>query len=73
MEPIFTHTPSGAVPMGETVSFTLRPLRAEGFSAVFLTLSFEQDGGKNVSLPLPWTGLSGAHELFSASFPLPAD
>ena len=71
MLPLFTHTPPGAVPAGSTVTFTLRPPRAEGFSSARLTLTFEQDGGRRETLPLPWTGREGALDCFSQVFSLP--
>ena len=70
---LFSHLPAGAVPAGTAVTFALRPLRAEGFSNAQLTLSYEQDGGREEHLSLPWSGREGIYDVFSTALALPAD
>ncbi|MCI8593899.1 MAG: glycoside hydrolase family 13 protein [Oscillospiraceae bacterium] len=70
---LLSHIPAGAVPSGSFMTFTLRPLRAEGFSAAQLTLAFEQAENRLVTLPLPWAGLDGDRDCFSAEVQLPED
>ena len=64
---LFSHLPAGAVPAGTAVTFALRPLRAEGFSNAQLTLSYEQDGGREEHLSLPWSGREGIYDVFSTA------
>ena len=58
--------PYGAVPSGTAVALTLRPLRAAGWARAFLTARFEFQHNRTVELRLPWVGLDGARDLFSA-------
>ena len=58
-------SPFGAVPSGSAVTFTLRPLRAEGYVSATLTASLEQEGSRRVEIPLFWSGLDGARDCFS--------
>jgi len=59
-------SPRGAVPAGTSVSFTLRPLRADGFSRGELTAYWEERNETRV-LSLPWVGRDGARDLFACS------
>ncbi len=63
-------SPYGAAPSGTAVVFTLRPKRAEAFVRARLTARWEFDGGKVTALDLPWTGLEGDRDLFSAALEL---
>ncbi len=58
-------SPFGAVATGCAVTFTLRPLRADGYVRGILTARLEQEGNRRVSLDLPWTGLDGCRDLFT--------
>ena len=59
--------PFGAVASGGCVSFTLRPLRSDGFFAVTLAVRLEQDGDRRLELELPWAGMDGSRDLFSGA------
>lgn len=58
--------PYGAVPSGTEVTVTLRPARTAGFSRGVLTARWEFDGDRVTQTVLPWTGLDGDRDLFSA-------
>lgn len=60
-------TPFGAVSSGTTVTFTLRPLRGEGYTAALLTARLEQRDNARLELPLFWSGLDGKRDLFSGT------
>ena len=60
-------TPYGAVPGGTEVTFTLRPLRAEGYSRGVLTARLESWDNRRIEAPMMWTGLDGARDMFTAS------
>lgn len=60
-------TPYGAVPSGTAVTFTLRPARAEGFSRAVLTARWEFEADRVTETVLPWTGMDGDRDLFSAA------
>lgn len=60
-------TPYGAVPSGTRVSFTLRPPRSGGYSRGVLTARFEFWDDREIELPMPWSGLDGARDLFSCT------
>ncbi|MCI8477099.1 MAG: glycoside hydrolase family 13 protein [Oscillospiraceae bacterium] len=61
--------PYGAVPAGTQVSFSLRPPRAGGFSRGTLLARFEGRRNRTVRIPMPWTGLEGNRDLFTAVLP----
>lgn len=63
-------TPYGAVPAGSDVTFTLRPPRRAGFVRAFLSLQFEQENDRELTLPMPWVGLDGNRDLFSVTLPV---
>ena len=48
-------SPYGAVPSGTQVTFTLRPLRSEGYSRGRLTARLEQRDNQIITVELPWT------------------
>ena len=58
-------SPFGAVASGQKVTFTLRPLRADGYVSALLTARLEQRNDQRVEQPLPWAGLDGSRDLFS--------
>ena len=60
-------SPYGAVPAGTRVRFTVRPLRARGFSRVVLSARFEGWEDAVEERVLPWTGLEGERDLFSGT------
>ena len=60
-------SPYGAVPAGTRVRFTVRPLRARGFSRVVLSARFEGREDAVEERVLPWTGLEGERDLFSGT------
>lgn len=60
-------TPFGAVPAGTTVQFHVRPLRRDGVLRVTLVGKWEQRRDQRLELPLVWTGLDGARDLFSCA------
>ncbi len=62
--------PYGAAPSGSAVRFTLRPKRQKGFVRGRLTARWEFDADRVTQTLLPWTGLEGDRDLFSASLEL---
>ena len=60
-------TPYGAVASGTAVSFTLRPLRAEGFSRGTLYARFEFWDNQTVEVPLEWEDTVLDRDLFSGT------
>ena len=60
-------TPYGAVPGGTEVTFTLRPLRSEGYSRGVLTARLESWDNKRIEVPMLWTGLDGQRDMFTGS------
>lgn len=60
-------TPYGAVPGGTEVTFTLRPLRCEGYSRGVLTARLESWDNKRIEVPMLWTGLDGERDMFTGS------
>ena len=60
-------TPYGAVPGGTEVTFTLRPLRSEGYSRGILTARLESWDNKRIEVPMVWTGLDGERDMFTGS------
>ena len=60
-------TPYGAVPGGTEVTFTLRPLRSEGYSRGVLTARLESWDNKRIEVPMLWTGLDGERDMFTGS------
>ena len=59
-------TPYGAAASGQTVSLTLRPPRAGGFSGAVLIAYFESLGEERREIPMTWTGLEGDRDVFCA-------
>ena len=64
--------PYGAVPCGTAVSFTVRPLRREGWSRCVLVTQREFSG-QTAELELPCTGQDGDRNRFSGIFSAPAE
>ena len=64
--------PYGAVPCGTAVSYTVRPLRAEGWSRCVLVTQREFSG-QTAELELPCTGQDGDRNRFSGIFSAPAE
>lgn len=60
-------TPYGAVPGGTEVTFTLRPLRSEGYSRGVLTARLESWDNRRIEVPMVWTGLDGERDMFTGS------
>ena len=60
-------TPYGAVPGGTEVTFTLRPLRSEGYSRGILTARLESWDNRRIEVPMVWTGLDGERDMFTGS------
>lgn len=60
-------TPYGAVAAGTSVTFTLRPPRAGGFSCGVLVARFEFLQNKTVELPMPWFDTALGRDAFSAT------
>ena len=60
-------TPYGAVASGTAVTFTLRPLRAEGFSRGTLYARFEFWDNQTVEVPLEWEDTVLDRDLFSGT------
>ena len=60
-------TPYGAVPAGTPVTFTLHPLRAEGFSRVTLVACLEQAGNAMLEVDLPWKSTDYLRDTFSGT------
>ena len=59
--------PYGAVPCGTAVSYTVRPLRREGWSRCVLVTQREFSG-QTAELELPCTGQDGDRNRFSGIF-----
>ena len=64
--------PYGAVPCGTAVSYTVRPLRREGWSRCVLVTQREFSG-QTAELELPCTGQDGDRNRFSGIFSAPAE
>ena len=64
--------PYGAVPCGTAVSYTVRPLRKEGWSRCVLVTQREFSG-QTAELELPCTGQDGDRNRFSGIFSAPAE
>ena len=64
--------PYGAVPCGTAVSYTVRPLRREGWSRCVLVTQREFSG-QTAELDLPCTGQDGDRNRFSGIFSAPAE
>lgn len=64
--------PYGAVPCGTAVSYTVRPLRREGWSRCVLVTQREFSG-QTAELELPCTGQDGDRNRFSDIFSAPAE
>ena len=64
--------PYGAVPCGTAVSYTVRPLRREGWSRCVLVTQREFSG-ETAELELPCTGQDGDRNRFSGIFSAPAE
>ena len=58
-------SPYGAVPSGTQVTFTLRPLRSEGYSRGKLTARLEQWDNQIITVELPWTDTDLGRDAFS--------
>lgn len=64
-------SPFGALPSGQCASLSVYPPRSEGLSKVTCVALFEQ-AGETREIPLPWTALSGAQDVFSGTLFLEA-
>ena len=64
--------PYGAVPCGTAASYTVRPLRREGWSRCVLVTQREFSG-QTAELELPCTGQDGDRNRFSGIFSAPAE
>ncbi len=64
--------PYGAVPCGTAVSYTVRPLRAEGWSRCVL-VARREFSNLETETELPCTGIDGDRNRFSVTFPAPAE
>ena len=64
--------PYGAVPCGAAVSYTVRPLRAEGWSRCVL-VARREFSNLETETELPCTGIDGDRNRFSVTFPAPAE
>lgn len=64
--------PYGAVPCGTAVSYTVRPLRREGWSRCVLVTQREFSG-QTAELELPCTGQDGDRNRFSGIFSAPVE
>ena len=64
--------PYGAVPCGTAVSYTVRPLRREGWSRCVLVAQREFSN-LETETELPCTGIDGDRNRFSGTFPAPAE
>ena len=49
------------------MTFTLRPLRSEGYSRGVLTARLESWDNRRIEVPMLWTGLDGQRDMFTAS------
>lgn len=61
-------SPYGAVPTGTVVSFTLRPLRREGFSEGTIS-AYVESQDITITHPLTWAGHQGKYDLFEGTLP----
>ena len=68
----FCKKPYGAVPCGTAVSYTVRPLRAEGWSRCVL-VARREFSNLETETELPCTGIDGDRNRFSGTFPAPAE
>ena len=68
----FCKKPFGAVPCGTAASYTVRPLRREGWSRCVLVTQREFSG-QMTELELPCTGQDGDRNRFSGIFSAPAE
>ena len=59
-------TPYGAVPCGTRIDLTLRPLKAEGFTACTLVI-YQEFAGRRLELPLSPAGEWEDRSLFTVS------
>ena len=57
--------PYGAAASWTKVTFTLRPPRSIGYSWARLSARFEFRADEVVEVPMPWSGLDGAEDLFT--------
>ena len=64
--------PYGAVPCGTAVSYTVRPLCAEGWSRCVL-VARREFSNLETETELPCTGIDGNRNRFSGTFPAPAE
>ena len=64
--------PYGAVPCGTAVSYTVRPLRAEGWSRCVL-VARREFSNLETETELPCTGIDSDRNRFSGTFPAPAE
>ena len=64
--------PYGAVPCGTAVSYTVRPLRAEGWSR-WVLVARREFSNLETETELPCTGIDGDRNRFSGTFPAPAE
>lgn len=65
--------PYGAVPMGTTVEFTLRPRRDEGFSRGVLIARYEFDNNRVEEHPMTWVDTHLGVDVFTGSLPVNPD
>ena len=68
----FCKTPYGAVPCGTVVSYTVRPLRSEGWSRCVL-MAQREFSGSTIEMELLRTGEDGGRDRFSGTFSAPAE
>ena len=59
--------PSHRPPVSPSARFTVRPLRAWGFSRVTLSARFESRGNETLPCSLAWSGLEGERDCFSGT------
>jgi cyclomaltodextrinase / maltogenic alpha-amylase / neopullulanase len=62
--------PYGAVPAGSSVTFTLTPLREQGFSRGEITLRYEFDHDRTDVISMPWTDTDWVRDCFSCTVEL---
>ena len=65
-------TPYGAVPCGTRIDLTLRPLKAEGFTACTLVI-YQEFAGRRLELPLSPAGEWEDRSLFTVSYTAPEE